>query len=541
METKNLTLVIIPAAGDATRLRPVTSKTSKAMVPVGGRPCIDWIMDRFLDQERFQVVIVTHPELDDLDQYVAKNSTRFNHVTTAKQRNYFDKPGPVDAIVTAIHNSSVDDRSNVIVWLGDTILHPAFQWHARQDWKECDLDHDDAAVRFFVGEVDDSSQWCVYDDDSGRVLDKPEHPVERPRALVGVYEWRYLKDLRAAVQGFDHEEPPEISDLILDTHNRKSNNGMYFADVSEHWLDIGQLHTYYETNARLLESKSRAFNEIHVDTFLGSITKQSPERPEILEPEREWYNRLDTNQQRFVPRIWRNEPGVLEMDLESGVLLSDVLVWDRLPQSTWRWIIYKIVDVMDQMFWQQGDVIDAVPMEPMWIEKSRKRLLLALESGFFNEREFDQLNKISCQMVSIAGDHEVRSKRYIHGDLHSGNVLFDFNTGHVKFIDPRGEWPGIPVRTTAGDWLYDWAKLAHDFKWGYSAILADREMNVEAQKAFSDIVHEWFSDDPGTVTMINHAGLLLLATCIPLHDDDPQRQKRMARAVQRALHYMRKQ
>ena len=38
--------VIIPLAGKGTRLRPHTHLVPKPMLKVGGRPVMDWVMDR---------------------------------------------------------------------------------------------------------------------------------------------------------------------------------------------------------------------------------------------------------------------------------------------------------------------------------------------------------------------------------------------------------------------------------------------------------------------------------------------------------------
>ena len=37
---------VILAAGYATRLRPLTNDLPKQLLPVGGRPMLDWVLDR---------------------------------------------------------------------------------------------------------------------------------------------------------------------------------------------------------------------------------------------------------------------------------------------------------------------------------------------------------------------------------------------------------------------------------------------------------------------------------------------------------------
>jgi len=39
---------IIPIAGKGTRLRPLAYTQPKALIPVAGRPMVDWIMDRLI-------------------------------------------------------------------------------------------------------------------------------------------------------------------------------------------------------------------------------------------------------------------------------------------------------------------------------------------------------------------------------------------------------------------------------------------------------------------------------------------------------------
>jgi glucose-1-phosphate thymidylyltransferase len=55
---------IILAGGYATRLRPLTDDLSKCLLPVGGRPMIDWILDRI-------------QEVDDVDEVHVVTNSRF--------------------------------------------------------------------------------------------------------------------------------------------------------------------------------------------------------------------------------------------------------------------------------------------------------------------------------------------------------------------------------------------------------------------------------------------------------------------------------
>jgi len=51
---------LILAAGYATRLRPLTDSMPKQLLPVGGRPMVDWILDRIRETSADEVHLVTN-------------------------------------------------------------------------------------------------------------------------------------------------------------------------------------------------------------------------------------------------------------------------------------------------------------------------------------------------------------------------------------------------------------------------------------------------------------------------------------------------
>ena len=61
--------VIIPAAGEGTRLRPLSTNVSKAMVPVNKKPCIQYILDKLDNAEQ---IVIVDGKFDDIRNYVRK-------------------------------------------------------------------------------------------------------------------------------------------------------------------------------------------------------------------------------------------------------------------------------------------------------------------------------------------------------------------------------------------------------------------------------------------------------------------------------------
>ena len=61
---------VILAAGVGTRLKPLTDKTPKGLVPVGGRPMISYAMDAFYRSGITEVIIVTGHLSDQVQDFV---------------------------------------------------------------------------------------------------------------------------------------------------------------------------------------------------------------------------------------------------------------------------------------------------------------------------------------------------------------------------------------------------------------------------------------------------------------------------------------
>lgn len=53
-----MTFVLIMAGGEGKRLRPLTEKTPKPMLPINGHPMLHWIVKKFLDQD-FQNISIS--------------------------------------------------------------------------------------------------------------------------------------------------------------------------------------------------------------------------------------------------------------------------------------------------------------------------------------------------------------------------------------------------------------------------------------------------------------------------------------------------
>jgi glucose-1-phosphate thymidylyltransferase len=499
--------VIVPAAGMASRMKPLSQGLSKSMIPVNGRPLISYIIEN-LD---FDEMIIVENELRDIQEFVL----RVYPEKPIKFVTQVEKKGPLQAISLGWQSSELAD-SAITIWLGDTICLDDFEW-----------DKDFVAVH----SVADPHRWCLIDS-SGKLYDKPESEVRTNAALIGVYHFvnRSAFDL-AIVSGMEqptYKGEYQIAALLQDY--QKNIEKPFTLRQTIEWYDCGELNTYYESKARLLKRSARSFNQIEVDTFYGTVVKSavSEKYSEKIEREKNWFLNLNERQKLFCPRILESTPGIMKMTLEPGTPLNEVLVYDNIRSDVWHDIIRKILKVHHEVFHVPTEMTeeDYQNCFSAYFLKNRSRMKTI--TRMFGHPEVEEfVLQTSLEMCNSPVWSTV-----IHGDSHLGNIIYDPFSGSIKFVDPRGEF-GNHVGNM-GDLRYDMGKLLQDFYCGYSMIMADRYEMVNKKVNINWVGDTWklsefIQNELATigydVKLLKKIAIVLMTTAIPFHGDKPKRQQ----------------
>jgi len=508
--------IIIPAAGLATRMKPLSRGISKAMLPVNGRPLISYIIEKAFESNDVEEIVIIENEIGDIAEFVA----RVYPDRDIKCVLQGEKLGPLHAI--SVGYNAVEHKDTAItIWLGDTICLEDFNY--RKDF-------------LAVHKVSDPHRWCLVDS-NGNLYDKPEKEIPTDLALIGVYNFTnrkaFNKSLENGMKKPTHKGEYQIA-ALLETYMK--TEGPMQLDETIEWYDCGELNTYYESKARLLKRTARSFNKIEVDTFYGTVTKTSedPEKQNKIQAEKDWFESLDEKQSLFCPRILESDYGSLRMTLEPGTALNEVLVYDNLRTDIWHDIIRKILKVHHEVFYfrmyTQEEYEDSKLCFDAYYIKTYKRLKGIWEVIGHHDTHLEKfLLDTSLELVK-----NPKWSSCIHGDSHLGNIIYDPHSGNIKFVDPRGEFAGI--HWNQGDIRYDMAKLLQDFYCGYAMIMANRYV---VKDSHSKIEIDWV---PGTqdlskfleselhnlgydVDLLKRLAIMLLITAIPFHADDKVRQR----------------
>lgn len=229
---------IVLAAGYATRLRPLTETIAKPLLPVGGRPMVDYIYDKLVEVPDVEAVhVVTNARFaDGFQRWAARVSGRLpvtvhDDGTTSNE----DRLGAIGDIRFTIERAGLAGEDLVIV-AGDNLFEFSLAeyvefWRGKPDGScialyECP--DPELVKQYSVVEVDAQD----------RVTSFVEKPAEPATNLVAIATYLYRAEHAALIPSYLAEggSPDQPGNLVAWLHTRVPVYGYRFQGE---WLDIG--------------------------------------------------------------------------------------------------------------------------------------------------------------------------------------------------------------------------------------------------------------------------------------------------------------
>jgi glucose-1-phosphate thymidylyltransferase len=236
---------LILAAGYATRLRPLTDTWAKELLPVGGRPIVDWILDRVREVPDVEDVhLVTNARKAPAFRAWARDRDVVLHDdgTTSNE----DRLGAIGDLEFVLERIGVAD--DLLVIAGDNL----FEFDLREFvafWRSKG-ESSAVAVRD-VGSLELAAQYGIVTlDDSARIVDFVEKP-ERPASTLSA----------TATYLFHHTHLPLVGTYLAEG-NSPDQPGRFVAWLhavapvygwvfEASWYDIGNPAQLLEADNRL--------------------------------------------------------------------------------------------------------------------------------------------------------------------------------------------------------------------------------------------------------------------------------------------------
>jgi glucose-1-phosphate thymidylyltransferase len=235
---------LLLAGGYATRLRPITDTVAKPLLPVGGRPMIDWILDRVTELgEVERVHVVTNARhAPEFERWASGRDVVVHDDGTTSNE---DRLGALGDVAFAIEHGGLAD-DDLLVIAADNLFE--FPLAAYTDfWRR------KGGSAIAVHRLADPSLARLYGvvelDEDDQVVGLEEKPSEPRSDLVSTATYLFGRDHVALLERYLAEgNPPDPPGrFVVWLHEREPVYGYRF---SEDWLDIGD-------PAQLLEADNR--------------------------------------------------------------------------------------------------------------------------------------------------------------------------------------------------------------------------------------------------------------------------------------------
>ena len=226
---------IILAGGYATRLQPLTDDLSKCLLPVGGKPMVDWILERIHGVEEIdEVHVVTNSRFAQEFEHWAtlKDGVTIHDDRTTSNE---DRLGAIGDVAFALERAEIVD-DDVIVIAGDNLFDYDLQDYV-DFWRDKAV-ASAVAVRD-VGDLRLASQYGIVAlDGDDRVIEFVEKPEEPTSTLAATATYVYHREHVPLVARYLAEgNPPDQSGSFIEwLGSREPVYGYSFAGI---WLDIG--------------------------------------------------------------------------------------------------------------------------------------------------------------------------------------------------------------------------------------------------------------------------------------------------------------
>ncbi len=245
--------VVIPAAGAGKRLYPHTYTKPKPMVSVAGKPIIGHILDKMLDLDPEEVIIVVGYMRDKLISYITANyADSFKKITFVEQEQQLGLGHSIYVTRKAVGDSPI------LIALGDMIFKDGYSEFLRQH-----LGNGSCSGSIGVKAIDNPEHYgIVYlnsDNTISRLVEKPRQSTSN-LGIAGVYfieDTPRLFDALEYVVSSSHSGEAQLTDAL----QRAVENGCIYKTFEVNsWYDCGRPASLLEVNRILLAEKRISHN-----------------------------------------------------------------------------------------------------------------------------------------------------------------------------------------------------------------------------------------------------------------------------------------
>ena len=263
---------IILSAGEGSRMRPLTLTKPKTMLPVAGKPIIQYNIESLRDNGITDILLIVRYKEEMVRNYFGDGSDFCVNIFYKTQKDFL---GTANAI--SYGEDFIDD--SIIVLNGDIILDDEIIHEIIKKYNYLTPD-----TLMLLTEVEDPSAFGVVEIENGNIKSIVEKPKreEAPSNLVNAGIYIFNKDIFDKIRKTEISERGEYEITDSVSLQIKDNKTVIGHKTSKDWIDVGRPWELIEVNEDLigkLKTEIKGTIEdgafIHGEVFLdeGSVIK----------------------------------------------------------------------------------------------------------------------------------------------------------------------------------------------------------------------------------------------------------------------------
>src|SRR3954447_14193680 len=183
--------VLILAAGYATRLYPLTLNKAKPLLPVGGKPIIEWLVDHLMEIDELQIIhIVTNDKFAKdfqawADDYQARHPKAHFKIINDGSTSDANKLGAIGDINLVLTRESLM-TSDLLILAGDNLFSESIR-----GFVEFARNTEATVALYDVGDIEAIKKYATVTTDASGVItafeEKPQKPTTTLAAIALYY------------------------------------------------------------------------------------------------------------------------------------------------------------------------------------------------------------------------------------------------------------------------------------------------------------------------------------------------------------------
>lgn len=247
-------IVIVLAAGYATRLEPLTLKTPKSLLPIANKLIIDRILDKIaaVKDNISSIYIITNAKFFENFKIWGESSKYRNKISLINDGTVSNETrlGAIKDISIVIKDKAIND--DMLVVAGDNL----FDFDLNEFIKFAKGKKDGVSIALYdVKSLDDAKSFGIVKiDANNRVVDFAEKPQQPASTLASTGIYYFPKSKLSFIEKYVSVQNKLDAPGYYIGWLSKNDNVYGFA-FSQDWYDIGTIESYKRADAEYLKKE----------------------------------------------------------------------------------------------------------------------------------------------------------------------------------------------------------------------------------------------------------------------------------------------